>query len=93
MNYFQLTEIPLAIISNLMLSSYCDKVGHRLPLLLPSIGSMLASLVTAALATPSLQWLPMSSAFIYSIVYSMFGAYSMVSITLNLHIHVSGIQN
>lgn len=76
-----------------MLSSYCDKAGHKLPLLLPTIGSALASLVLAALATPQLLWLPIATTFTYSIVYSMFGGYSMVSVSHNMSINTSNIQH
>ena len=78
--YIQLSEIPLSILMNLILSSYCDTVGHKLPLVLPTVGSALASLILAVLATPSLLAVPIPVCFVYSVVHSAFGGYSMVSI-------------
>ena len=77
--YIQLSEIPLSILMNLILSSYCDTVGHKLPLVLPTVGSALASLILAVLATPSLLAVPIPVCFVYSVVHSAFGGYSMVS--------------
>ncbi|XP_067932685.1 proton-coupled folate transporter-like [Watersipora subatra] len=80
-SYLTLAQIPLAVIVNLMLSSYCDRVGHKLPYLLPCIGSFLYSFSLAVLATPQLLDWPIEIMFIPSFLSSFLGNFSMVLMT------------
>ena len=79
-NYVSYVQIIPAIISNIMLSSYCDKVGHKLPLLLPLLGSLIYMpwLLVNSLPQYIVSW-PMAFILIYAGVYGCFGSFAMVS--------------
>ena len=69
--------LPFPILANMSLSSYCDKVGHKLPLILPVVSFMIGS-VYLSLLVVFLSW-PMWTVLIFPILYTMFGGYSTVS--------------
>ena len=81
-NYVSVLQLPLAILSNMILSSYCDKVGHKLPLILPILGSMLSTVYLALLATTKFLSWPMTTVLVYPILSTLFGGYPMVCIYL-----------
>ncbi|XP_067933863.1 lysosomal proton-coupled steroid conjugate and bile acid symporter SLC46A3-like [Watersipora subatra] len=80
-NYHQLVQLPLGILSNLLLASYCDKVGHKLPYVLPIFGNFLSTAYLAVLTTPKFLSWDMSAIFGYSILYTGFGGFSMMLVS------------
>ena len=76
-NYVTVLMLPFPILANMLLSSYCDKVGHKLPLILPVVSFMIGS-VYLSLLVVFLSW-PMWTVLIFPILYTMFGGYSTVS--------------
>lgn len=81
-NYIALLQLPFSIIMNMMLSSYCDKIGHKLPLVLPLIGSALATIYLALLATTQFLVWPMATVLVYPLLNTIFGGYPMVSLLI-----------
>ena len=75
-------QLPFSIITNLILSSYCDKVGHKLPLILPMVGTALATIFLALLATTKFLVWPMGTVLIYAVLNSGLGGYPLVGIIL-----------
>ena len=78
-NYISLIELPCGILTNLLLSSYCDKIGHKLPLVLAISGNMLSSMYLALLATKQFLAWPMASVLAYGVLNRILGGFSLVS--------------
>ena len=64
---------------NLLLNSYCDTVGHRLPLALSACSIILSAVVLAVLATPSLYHLPTALILVYGACNGICGGNPLVS--------------
>ena len=78
-NYISLIELPCGMLTNLLLSSYCDKIGHKLPLVLAISGNMLSSMYLALLATKQFLAWPMASVLAYGVLNRILGGFSLVS--------------
>ena len=78
--YMMAVQIVPAIITNMMLSSYCDTVGFKLPLILPLVGWLLYSVMLALLAYPPFLHWPMYTLILAGLCYGSFGGSALVSI-------------
>lgn len=71
-------QIVPAITTNMMLSSYCDTVGFKLPLTLPLIGMTISSTILALLADPRFLHWPMWLVLLAGFSYGCFGGSALV---------------
>lgn len=78
-NYIALFKLPLSILNTLLLSSYCDRGRHKLPIILSLCGSLLSSLYLALLATDAFIDWPMPSVLAYAVFNRGFGGLPVVS--------------
>lgn len=79
--YDALAQLPLALVINMLLSAYCDKVGHKVPYMVGMVGNSVATIYMALLATPQLIDLPMGSVLGFSALMGISGSYGMVNMT------------
>lgn len=77
-SYNTIVQVVPSVLSNLLLSSYCDKAGHKLPLLLPVIGTFLANCWMVPLVNPALLGWPMETTLVFAFLNSFLGYYPMV---------------
>lgn len=78
-NYVALVQLVPATLSNLLLSSYCDRVGHRVPMLLPLLSAAMSTAWLAVMTTPGLQHWPLETALAYGVLGSCLGSFPMAS--------------
>ena len=78
--YMMAVQIVPSISTNMLLSSYCDTVGFRLPLTLPLVGSLIYSTLLALLAYPEFLHWPMSIILLAGFSYGSFGGGALVSV-------------
>jgi len=79
-NYIAAIQIVPAMLTNLLLSSYSDRIGHRLPICLPAISFALAAGALAVLSNNSLISLPIELLLVYGFLYSFLGGGPLVSL-------------
>ena len=63
------------------MSSYCDRVGHKLPIVLSLFGNLLSSLCLAVLATKTFLGWPIASVLVFAALNRIFGGVPLVRIT------------
>lgn len=72
-------QIVPSVAVNMMLSSYCDTVGFKLPITLPLIGQLLYSILLSLLAYPQFLHWPMYTLILSALCYGSFGGGPLVS--------------
>jgi len=73
-------QIIPAILSNIALGSYCDKVGHKVPILIPLFGQLFSALWFGIMSLKATANWPIYYILIQGFVYGMCGSYAMVSV-------------
>lgn len=84
MNYIALTQLVPTVLSNIMLSSYCDRAGHKLPLILPAVGSFLSCSWLAMLTSSRFLYWPMETLLLFAFLNSALGGPPMVRKTWSI---------
>ncbi|KAF6031428.1 hypothetical protein EB796_010294 [Bugula neritina] len=77
LNYHFYALMPMSVLSCLILSSYCDRVGFKLPYVFACLGNIFCTGYLSLLATPQFIGWPMPVTLIYSFLYSCLGTVKM----------------